>query len=432
MKILVVGGGAREHALAVQLASEPHTAVVCAPGNPGIARDVPVAPVDVSSPDAVLELAEIMAADLTVIGPEAPLAAGVADRFLRAGRPIFGPSRAAAQLETSKAFAKGIMQRYRVPTAASIVCETAAEAMQALATGTLGWPVVVKADGLAAGKGVVIAPDRASAEAAVRAAMLESAFGAAGARVVLEECLTGEELSYFVIAAGERFVACGSAQDHKRLLDGDQGPNTGGMGAFAPSVLMTDALRAQLDREVVKPVLAGMAAEGTPFVGFLYCGLMLTPSGPKVIEFNCRFGDPEAQVVLPLLAAPLAPLLLAASTDADLPTNALFSDDVAVGVVLASRGYPNAPESGHEIHGLERVRAEHPDASVRFAGVAERNGRLVTAGGRVLTVVGRAASYGAAITAAYAAADGIAFDGMQRRADIGARAVRPVPPRARP
>ena len=432
MKVLVVGGGAREHALAVQLASEPGTTVVCAPGNPGIARDVPVAPLDASDPDAVLELAERIAADLTVIGPEGPLASGVADRFIQAGRPIFGPTRAAAQLETSKAFAKAVMHRYGVPTAASIVCETAAEAMHALAAGALGWPVVVKADGLAAGKGVVIAPDRASAEAAVRAAMLESAFGDAGARVVLEECLSGEELSYFVIAAGERFVACGSAQDHKRLLDDDQGPNTGGMGAFAPSVLMTDTLRAQLDREVVAPVLAGMAAEGTPFVGFLYCGLMLTPNGPKVIEFNCRFGDPEAQVVLPLLAEPLGPLLLAASTGADLPARAEFSGDVAVGVVLASRGYPNSPDAGHEIHGVERVRAEHPGASVRFAGVAERAGRLVTAGGRVLTVVGRAATYGAAITAAYAAADCLAFDGVQRRADIGARAVRPVPSRAEP
>jgi len=432
MKILVVGAGAREHALAVQLASEPGTSVVCAPGNPGIARDVPVMPVDATNPAAILALADAIHADLTVIGPEGPLAAGVVDGFLAAGRPIFGPTRAAAQLETSKAFAKAIMQRYGVPTAASIVCDTAAEALQALAAGALGWPVVVKADGLAAGKGVVIAPDRASAEAAVRAAMLESAFGEAGARVVLEECLFGEELSYFVIAAGERFAACGSAQDHKRLLDGDQGPNTGGMGAFAPSVLMTDALRAQLDREVVVPVLAGMAAEGTPFVGFLYCGLMLTPGGPRVIEFNCRFGDPEAQVVLPLLAEPLGPLLLAATTGADLPVQAEFSNDVAVGVVLASRGYPNAPDAGHEIHGVERVRIEHPDASVCFAGVGERAGRLVTAGGRVLTVVGRAASYGAAISAAYAAADCLAFDGVQRRADIGARAVRPGPPRAEP
>ena len=432
MNVLIIGGGAREHALARQIASEPGTTVVCAPGNPGIAREVPVAPVDVNDPDAVLALADAIGAHLTVIGPEAPLAAGVADRFLRAGRPIFGPTRAAAQLETSKAFAKGIMERHGVPTAASIVCETADEAMRATASGQLGWPVVVKADGLAAGKGVVIAPDRPSAEAAVRAAMIDDAFGAAGARVVLEECLTGEELSYFVIAAGERFVACGSAQDHKRLFDGDHGPNTGGMGAFAPSVLMTDELRARIDREVVTPVLAGMAAEGTPFVGFLYCGLMLAADGPKVNEFNCRFGDPEAQVVLPLLAQPLAPLLLAASTGAALPAHAEFSTDVAVGVVLASAGYPSQPQTGQVINGLERAAAQHPTVLLRFASVAEHDGRLVTAGGRVLTVVGRAGTYADAIRSAYAAADCIAFEGLQRRSDIGARAQRPLPSHEQP
>ena len=432
MNVLIIGGGAREHALARQIASELGTTVVCAPGNPGIAREVPVAPVDVTDPDAVLALADAIGAHLTVIGPEAPLAAGVADRFLRAGRPIFGPTRAAAQLETSKAFAKGIMARHNVPTAASIVCDTADEAMRAIASGQLGWPLVVKADGLAAGKGVVIAPDRPSAEAAVRAAMIDDAFGAAGARVVLEECLTGEELSYFVIASGERFVACGSAQDHKRLLDGDHGPNTGGMGAFAPSVLMTDELRSRIDREVVTPVLAGMAAEGTPFVGFLYCGLMLAADGPKVIEFNCRFGDPEAQVVLPLLAQPLAPLLLAASTGAALPAHAEFSTDVAVGVVLASAGYPSQPQTGQVINGLERAAAQHPTVLLRFASVAEHDGRLVTAGGRVLTVVGRAGTYADAIRSAYAAADCIAFEGLQRRSDIGARALRPRPSHEQP
>ncbi len=422
MKVLVLGGGAREHALAVQLAKEPDTAVVCAPGNPGIARDVPVRAIEATNPEAVLALAEAIDADLTVIGPEAPLAAGVADCFLKAGRPVFGPSQAAAQLETSKAFAKGVMERYGVPTAAAIVCDTADQAIDALASERLGWPIVVKADGLAAGKGVVIAAGRAEAEAAVRAAMVEGSFGAAGSRVVLEECLVGEELSYFVIAAGERFASCGSAQDHKRLLDGDRGPNTGGMGAFAPSVLMTDALQARIDREVVTPVLAGMAAEGMPFVGFLYCGLMLTADGPKVIEFNCRFGDPEAQVVLPLLAEPLGPLLLVACTTGNLPARAAFSDDVAVGVVLAAGGYPSAPETGRTIHGLEQVGVSHPGVHVRFAGVAERHGHLVTAGGRVMTVVARAGTYATAIAAAYAAADGISFDGLQRRSDIGARA----------
>ena len=422
MKVLVVGSGAREHALAAALQADPGCDVVCAPGNPGLARDVRTVPLDAANPDAVLALAVAEAVDLTVIGPEAPLAAGVADRFAAARRPLFGPTRAAAQIETSKAFAKGLMERHGVPTARAITCDSAEAALAAVRAGTLGWPVVVKADGLAGGKGVVIATDLAEAEAAVRSAMVDAVFGSAGARVVLEECLTGPELSYFVIAAGERFVACGSAQDHKRLLDGDRGPNTGGMGAFSPSVLVTPDLAARIERDVVRPVLAGLAAEGTPFTGFLYCGLMLTPDGPKVIEFNCRFGDPEAQVVLPLLDEPLAPVLAAAAAGEPLPAVLRFSRDVAVGVVLAAGGYPGTPDTGHAIEGLDRVRAECPAVGLRFAGVAARDGELVVNGGRVLTVVGRAADYAAAIDAAYAAAGRIRFHGLQRRSDIGARA----------
>ena len=424
MKVLVVGGGAREHALAARLATEPGVSVLCAPGNPGIARELPVAPLVPTDPLAVLALAEVRGVDLTVIGPEAPLAAGVADRFLEAGRLLFGPTRAAAQLETSKAFAKGVMRQCAVPTARARVCDSAEAALSVVRGGELGWPVVVKADGLAGGKGVVICVDPAVAESAVRAAMVDGAFGAAGARVVLEECLVGEELSYFLIADGERYVACGSAQDHKRLLDGDRGPNTGGMGAFAPSVILTPDLEARIEREIVRPVLAGMVAAGSPFRGFLYCGLMLTADGPKVIEFNCRFGDPEAQVVLPLLEEPLAPLLWAASSGAPLPARAAFSRDVAVGVVLASQGYPAGPAVGHRIDGLERVAAECPDASVRCGAVAEQDGHLVTAGGRVLTVVGRAPAYADALRFAYDAVSRITFTGMQHRSDIAARALR--------
>ena len=295
--------------------------------------------------------------------------------------------------------------------------------MAAVHAGELGLPLVVKADGLAGGKGVVIAANAAAAEAALRAAMLDGAFGAAGARVVLEECLIGEEVSYFVIADGERFVACGSAQDHKRLLDGDAGPNTGGMGAFSPSVLLSEAVAAGIERAIVGPVLAAMAAAGTPFRGFLYCGLMLTADGPKVIEFNCRFGDPEAQVVLPLLDEPLSPLLWAASSGEPLPARARFSSDVAAGVVLASAGYPGDFSRGHAIAGLDRVAAECPAARVRFAGVEARDGVLVTAGGRVLTVVGHGSTYRAAIDVAYDAASRITFDGMQFRTDIGRRAL---------
>ncbi|MEZ5418998.1 MAG: phosphoribosylamine--glycine ligase [Vicinamibacterales bacterium] len=423
MKVLVVGSGAREHALAAVLRAAPGCAVVCAPGNPGIAHDVPVAPLDPSRPEAVLALAEAEGADLTVIGPEAPLAAGVADLFAASGRLLFGPTRAAAQLETSKAFAKGVMARYRVPTARAIICDSAEAALSAVRSGALGWPVVVKADGLAAGKGVVIASDRSEAEAAVQAAMVDGAFGAAGARLVLEECLQGPELSYFVIASGTRYVACGSAQDHKRLLDGDRGPNTGGMGAFSPSVLVTPDLAARIEREVVEPVLGGMAAEGLPFTGFLYCGLMLTADGPKVIEFNCRFGDPEAQVVLPLLDEPLAPVLAAAAAGRDLPKTLRFSSDVAVGVVLAAGGYPGTPRTGPVIEGLDAVRAECPSAALRFAGVTAVDGQLAVAGGRVLTVVGRAAGYAEAIEAAYTAAQHVRFEGRQLRTDIGTRAL---------
>lgn len=422
MKVLVVGAGAREHALATALMARGGCAVVCAPGNAGIAHDVPTRPLDANDPEAVLALAVAEGVDLTVIGPEAPLAAGVADRFALAGRPLFGPTRAAAQIETSKAFAKGLMARHGVPTASHVTCDTAEHALAVVRAGTLGWPVVVKADGLAAGKGVVIAADLAEAEAAVHAAMVDGAFGAAGARVVLEECLTGPELSYFVIAAGERYVACGSAQDHKRLLDGDRGPNTGGMGAFSPSVLLTPALAARIEREVVRPVLHGMASEGVPFTGFLYCGLILTADGPKVIEFNCRFGDPEAQVVLPLVDEPLAPVLAAAAAGGELPAALRFSHDVAVGVVLAAGGYPGTLDTGRPITGLDEARAHAPSIALRFAGVAARDGGLVVNGGRVLTVVCRAPDYATAIDAAYAAAAHVQFTGKQQRSDIGARA----------
>lgn len=423
MKVLVVGAGAREHALAAALQADGRTEVVCAPGNPGIARDVRVVPVDAASPESVLALAAAEHVDLTVIGPEAPLAAGVADGFAAAGRPLFGPTRAAAQIETSKAFAKGVMARHGVPTAAALVCDGAEAALAAVAAGTLGWPLVVKADGLAAGKGVVLAADRAEAEAAVRAAMVDGVFGAAGARVVLEECLQGPELSYFVIASGTRYVACGSAQDHKRLLDGDRGPNTGGMGAFSPSVLLTPTLARRIEREVVQPVLHGLAAEGTPFTGFLYCGLMLTAAGPKVIEFNCRFGDPEAQVVLPLLDEPLAPLLARAAAGQPLPSALRFRDEVAVGVVVAAGGYPGPLDTGHAIGGLDRVAAECPGVSLRYAGVAGTTDALTVSGGRVLTVVGQAPDYAAAMRAAYAGVARVHFPGRQYRSDIGARAV---------
>ena len=415
MRILVLGSGAREHALAWKLSHEPNvTHVICAPGNPGIARTIPTAPVDVLDTAAVIRLVDRERIDLTVVGPEAPLGNGLADRFEAEGRRVFGPTRGAAQLETSKAFAKDFMQRHAVPTAGYRVCESADQALSAIRSGEFGNALVVKADGLAAGKGVVVAPDRATAEAAVEAAMIGRSFGDAGSRVVLEELLTGPEVSFFVVANGEQYVPLLSAQDHKRIFDDDKGPNTGGMGAFSPSPLMNDALQSQIEKTIVQPVLKGMAAEGNPFRGFLYCGLMLTPDGPKVIEFNVRFGDPEAQVVLPLLGS-MSEMLEGAASG--------FSRTVAVGVVLAAHGYPGEVRSGDVIHGLDDVARDCRDVQLFFAGVKDKGNDLVTSGGRVLTVMATAPSYQIAIARAYEAASKIHFDGMQYRKDIGRKAL---------
>jgi phosphoribosylamine--glycine ligase len=360
--------------------------------------------------------------DLTVVGPELPLSLGVVDLFTADGRPIVGPTRAAAVLESSKSFAKEAMDRFQVPTARFEVCDSVQAAQAAIASGNLGYPLVLKADGLAAGKGVIIAPDRASAEAAVRDAMVEGRFGDAGRRVVLEEFLIGEEASYFVLADGTDFVPLSSAQDHKRIFDDDQGPNTGGMGAFAPSPLMTPAMEERVHTEIVRPVLSGMANDGQPFRGFLYVGLMLTSAGPKVVEFNVRLGDPEAQVLLPRLDEDLSWLLGAAATGA-LPTRAAkFRREPHVGIVLASAGYPDTPVTGTPIGGIDAAAAV-PGALVFHAATARQGKELVTAGGRVLTVVGRGGSYQQAIDTAYQAAGRIRFEGMQLRRDIGRKAL---------
>jgi phosphoribosylamine---glycine ligase len=423
MKILVIGGGAREHALAWKLSREPDVeAVICTPGNPGIASVARCLPADVSAPRELLAIAETQAVDLTVVGPELPLSRGVVDVFAAAGRAIVGPTKAAAALEWSKAFAKDFMARHRVPTAAFRVCESADEALTTIRRGEFTFPLVLKADGLAAGKGVVIAEDAATAEAVVGAMMIERRFGDAGSRVVLEEFLVGQEASYFVLADGTNFVQLGSAQDHKRIFDDDRGPNTGGMGAFAPSPLITEEMSRRVCDEIVSPVLAGMEREGNPYRGFLYVGLMLTADGPKVIEFNVRFGDPEAQVVLPTLDEDLAWLLGEAATGALPSRPARFRREPHVGVVLAAGGYPEAPETGKAIDGLAAA-SDVPGAVVFHAGTAKREGRLVTAGGRVLTVVGRSTTFKDAIDTAYAAASRIHFDGMQYRRDIGRKAL---------
>ena len=423
MKILVIGSGAREHVLAWKLSREPGVdAVICAPGNPGIASAARCLPADVSSPKELLAIAESQDVDLTVVGPELPLSRGVVDAFTAVGRAIVGPTKAAAALEWSKAFAKDFMARHRVPTAAFRVCESADEALATIRRGEFTFPLVLKADGLAAGKGVVIAEDAATAEAVIGAMMIDRRFGDAGSRVVLEEFLVGQEASYFVLADGTNFVLLGSAQDHKRIFDDDRGPNTGGMGAFAPSPLITEDMSRRVCDAIVSPVLAGMDHEGHPYRGFLYVGLMLTADGPKVIEFNVRFGDPEAQVVLPMLDEDLGWLLGEAATGALPSRPARFRREPHVGVVLAAGGYPDAPETGKAIDGIDAA-SEVPGAIVFHAGTAKREGRLVTAGGRVLTVVGRSTTYRDAIDTAYAAASRIHFDGMQYRRDIGRKAL---------
>jgi phosphoribosylamine--glycine ligase len=427
VRILIAGAGGREHALAWRLARDPGTSlVVCAPGNPGVASIARRAAVDPADPDALLAVAERESIDLTVVGPELPLDRGVVDRFRDAGRRIFGPPRAAAQLECSKAFAKGFMARHGIPTARYRVVESAAAARALVASGEFGFPVVLKADGLAAGKGVVVAADAAEAEAAIRVAMDEQAFGAAGARLVIEECLTGPEVSFFALCDGTRAVPIATAQDHKRIFDGDLGPNTGGMGAFSPSPLVDASMEARVLDEIVAPVLRGMRAEGSEYRGFLYCGLMMTCAGPKVIEYNVRFGDPEAQAVMPLIAGALAPIV-AAAADGDLRGQRVtLRPQVSVGVVLAAAGYPGPVKSGAEITGLDAFppRADAlEDVFVFHSGTAERDGAIVTAGGRVLTVVATAPDYRSAIDRAYGAVSLISFDGMQYRRDIGRQAL---------
>jgi phosphoribosylamine--glycine ligase len=419
---MVVGAGGREHALVRKLAGEPGVeAVFCAPGNVGMRGVAALVAVDPANPQAVLDAAKRERIDLTIVGPELPLDRGIVDLFVQRGRPIFGPSRAAAQLECSKVFSKGFMARHGIPTARYRVCDTAQDAHALLARGELGFPVVVKADGLAAGKGVVVATDRDAADRAIRAAMEERQFGDAGARLVLEECLSGPEISFFALCDGVRAVPLRSAQDHKRVFDEDRGPNTGGMGAFSPSPLLDDALQAQVMREIVEPVLRGLAAEGHPYRGFLYAGLMLTCDGPKVIEFNVRFGDPEAQVIVPAIESALAPQLAAAAAGRLGDTPLAFSRDKLVGVVLASQGYPGASPTALPIDGLDDLAAlEH--VTVFHSGTAARDGRVVTAGGRVLTVVGRGDTFEAAIARAYEGVSTIRFDGMQYRRDIGAKA----------
>jgi len=413
--------------MAWRLAQDPGvTDVLCVPGNPGMARVARCLPGSVTDPEALLALVLREKIDLTVVGPEAALDAGLADLLRSKGHPVVGPVKRAAALETSKVFAKNLMARTRIPTAKFVSCDTLEAALDAVAGPTFGFPVVVKADGLAGGKGVVIAGTREEAEAAVRAAIVDREFGDAGTTLVIEECLTGPEVSFFVVADGRRAIYLGSAQDHKRVCDDDQGPNTGGMGAFAPSPLMTPTLETQVMRTIVQPVIDALDADGG-YRGFLYVSLMLTPEGPKVIEFNVRFGDPETQVVWPLLSGNLTAVLLAAARG-DLgdrgdrgDREVAQAEGACVGVVLAAAGYPAKPATGHVITGANSDLGA--DVIVFHAGTTMKEGHLVTAGGRVLTVVGRGTNHADAMQKAYAAVEKISFDGMHYRRDIGRKAL---------
>ncbi|MBZ5647788.1 MAG: phosphoribosylamine--glycine ligase [Acidobacteriia bacterium] len=422
MKILVIGSGGREHALVWKLGQSRRVKqLYCVPGNGGICRDAECVPGDVKSVDALLAVANQVRPDLTVVGPELPLALGVADEFAKRGFAVFGPTAAAAQLESSKGFAKEFMQRHHIPTAHYAICKSTDEVKKGLPL--FKTPIVVKADGLAAGKGVVIVSTKEEA-ASVAAEMLSGKMlGEAGSQVVLEECLEGEELSFLVMSDGERVVPLVAAQDHKRVGENDTGPNTGGMGAYSTNALLDPKMQDWLIAHIAKPVVAGMAAEGHPYKGILYCGLMMTARGPMVLEFNCRFGDPETQPILMRMESDLVDALEAAIAGRASEGDFRWSADAAVCVVLASGGYPGAYEQGKKINGLDEA-AKVEGATVFHAGTTSRDGALYTAGGRVLGVTARGADLDTALARAYEAVDRIQFEGMHYRKDIAARALR--------
>jgi phosphoribosylamine--glycine ligase len=424
MNVLVIGGGGREHALAWKIAQSPRIAqVFVAPGNGGTARAPELTNVPLADADALVAFARRENVGLTVVGPEAPLAAGIVDRFRAAGLRIFGPTRAAAQLESSKDYAKAFMQRHAIPTAAHRTFTSARDAHAYV--DARGAPIVVKADGLAAGKGVVVASTLDEAHAAVDRMLVANAMGGAGSRVVVEEFLTGEEASFIVMVDGVHVLPLASSQDHKRLRDADEGPNTGGMGAYSPAPVVTPGVHARIMREVITPAVQGMAADGVPYSGFLYAGVMLDAQGaPRVLEFNCRLGDPETQPILVRLRTDLLQLLEHGVNGTLDRVEAEWDRRAALGVVLAADGYPEAPRTGAVIDGLDNVNAEtHPDVQVFHAGTAIADGSVVVSGGRVLCVTALGDSVRQAQRAAYAAVAAIRFDGMQFRSDIGFRAL---------
>ena len=420
MKILVIGSGGREHALCWKLAQHPDAEIYAAPGNIGMIDVATLVNIKVDDIQGLVDFAKAEAIDLTVVGPELPLTLGVVDAFQEAGLACFGPNKAAARLEGSKAFSKELMKKYNIPTAAF---DTFTEVAPAKAfVDEIGVPCVVKADGLAAGKGVIICMTREEADKAIEDMLSDHAFGDASATIVIEEYMEGPEVSVLAFADGKHVLPMVSAQDHKRIFDGDKGPNTGGMGAYSPAPVYTEELSKLVNETIIAPTIAAMAAEGAPFTGILYTGLMLTEKGPRVLEYNVRFGDPETQPIMVRMKSDIVDLFQAC-LDGTLDQATLeWYDEAAVCVIMASGGYPASSEKGVPIHGLDTIAEE--EAIVFHSGTALKDGQIVTNGGRVLGVTAKDTTIKGAIDKAYAAVEKISFDHMQFRRDIGARALK--------
>jgi phosphoribosylamine---glycine ligase len=419
--VLLVGGGGREHALAWKLSQSPRLdRLIAAPGNPGIASHAECVALKDSAIEDLVALAARERVDLVVVGPELPLSLGLADRLREAGMAVFGPTQSAARLESSKAFAKDLMARYGIPTARFRIFQDAAAARGFCRE--LGAPLVVKTDGLAAGKGAIVCPTLDDADHAIRLCLEEGAFGPAGRTVVIEEFMEGEEASVFVITDGVSALPFQAAQDHKTIFDGDRGPNTGGMGAYSPAPVVDAAMDRRVTDEIVMPTIAAMAKEGAPYAGVLYVGLMITKDGPRVVEFNCRFGDPECQAIVPRLDEDVLQVFDAVAQGRGLPVSLRWRTEASVCVVLASRGYPGTPKTGDPISGLDAA-GELPGVHVFQAGTVRRDGVLLTSGGRILGVQALGSDIRTAIVRAYEAVDHIRFEGMQLRRDIGRRAL---------
>ena len=422
MRVLVIGSGGREHAIVWKLKQSPNVQeVFCAPGNAGICDEAECVFADLKSVDSLVQVASKIQPDMTVVGPELPLSLGVVDEFQRRGMRVFGPTAAAARLESSKIFAKEFMQRHHIPTAHYAICTSPQEIKEALPH--FSPPIVVKADGLAAGKGVIIAKSREEAGLAAVEMLSGKMLGDAGRRVVLEEFLEGDEVSFLAICDGERAIPLGAAQDHKRIGDGDTGPNTGGMGAYSSANVLDEKMGDWILNHITRPVVQAMKSEGAEYRGVLYCGLMMTARGPMVLEFNCRFGDPETQPILMRLESDLLGAFIASAEGRLSEGDLKWSPEPSVCVVMASKGYPDAPDLGKVIHGLSAADAVH-GVKVFHAGTRKMGDEYVTNGGRVLGVTAKAADLKSAVALAYEAASKISFEGMQFRRDIAKRGLK--------